>query len=136
MIYPFFQERNYSLKLCKKNWYLGIPYLKYFESIFVKTKAFREIFFTNLLRIKSSTYGANFIKNSYPFSIQVCDEPHEKLTFSPHLIARNLNTGDEVTILACRVSLVLDHTTILIAPKFCVCEKCWSQYVIFHYKWQ
>ncbi len=58
--------------------------LKYSESISIKTKAFWEVFFTNLLRTKSSTNSVNFIKILCPFCMHVWNpkgEPLRKMDF-------------------------------------------------------
>jgi hypothetical protein len=77
--WPCFSEIIYEklfIKILQKNRFLRFLVfycLKYFESISVKTKAFWEDFFNNLLRTKSSTNGENFIKICYPFCMHVWD---------------------------------------------------------------
>ena len=57
--------KHYFLKFWKKKEFLRSLFfycLKYFESISMKTKAFRKLFLTRILRIKNSTNAENFVK--------------------------------------------------------------------------
>ena len=65
---PCVSEGNHQtlvLKILQKKQFLRSLFfycLKYFESISMKTKAFRKFFLTRILRIKNSTNAENFVK--------------------------------------------------------------------------